>query len=175
MVAVNHKGALEPLCLYFLHVPFMLLVTTEAAHFLTVTSACGVKGESCCSTPSASDQFRSLSLPDIRPGATISTCTQFLLPLPCSSHLTIVDVCLSPFTFSLLLTNCPAFESSFIQILESHGVSLSVALDALPSECQCMDALILGHVDLQGQALSALHKELGGLMDDPCLSLSSSH
>lgn len=38
-----------------------------------------------------------------------------------------------------------------------------------------MDAPVLGHVDLQGQALSALHKELGGLMDGPFLSLSSSH
>lgn len=95
-----------------------------------VPSMCGGKVESCCSSPLASDlQLPAQSPRDIRPSAALSLCT-YLLSLLFGSHLTIVDFA-GPLTFQfqpLLLTRCPAFRSSFIQVLERGNLMDSTCL-----------------------------------------------
>ena len=61
----------------------------------------------------------------------------------------------------LLLTNYPVFGSAFTHILERGNLVASTCfwLQMLLLGCQCLDALVLGHVDFQGQPLTALHKD----------------
>lgn len=84
---------MEPLCLYLLQVPSMLLGKTEEEAFSDKQQggASAANGKRCCSTGLARDLHLPAEPRDIWLRAGLSLHTEVSLPLPFSSHLTIMD------------------------------------------------------------------------------------
>lgn len=143
----------------------------------------GADGKRCYFTPSARDLHPPAKPRDIQPRAVLSLHTEVSSPLPFSSHLTIMDFSGS-LTFQLqlvLLTSCPFFGSSFIQIL-------------MDSTCLWLQMLSLWGANVWMHwswvrwsfganpcalgirtSLAACLRELWGLVGSPLLGLSCIH
>lgn len=100
------------------------------------------------------------------PASLVAPVTAFVLPchpfpsaLPRPSWTSAVS---SPFHLSLCcqpVTQSPGLLYSHSRERESGCLNLFLASDALSLGCQCLDALVLGHVDLQDQPWTALHQD----------------
>lgn len=161
----------EPLCLYLVQFPSMLVVNTEEEAFRTSAKEACVWRQGwkvLLHSPARELISQPRGQGHLAQG---SACSARRIFVASSLQLSLDNPglfwCSHPSTASSVASQLPilwAFLYSNSGERDCDGLNLVLASDALPLGCHCLEALVLAQLDLQGQSLSALHKDEPGLL-----------